>query len=749
MANNNRIKLLVQLQELFSDWHSWCDPMGEDKLTPWKDIQARFDDLIRGLYHDLKNIMGYDLLLLVKQNPRDGGVGSPLAQVFVQPGNLPSFKPERDFSEIFREAVLNNEILWADVTEKGDKRTSWGASFSSFGKFQPPLKNFGVMLYPLLMRGNRALLIAVSARNKTKPGDSRFSAEDRGNFEFVCQIIAPCLVTCAGLRNGDSQIWQNGMSMHPRDEKSISNTFLRRLIMLVLYVKIRRLSRLHLLLDILSHMEERELTGRELDFAFQALREQVIDDFKYIDDVASGENEIGISSEFIVKYFLLNFARALKRKPHLFQRLAIRERANLCVNFAKVVRFWRNRFDNPEKSRQSADEIEQTTNYFLAVAHLVSEYACLVEGVDRHFRIEDHLREMVASQAIFYATKKDYRDHFTHTLDVCFFGLYLLKEILSKENLFDSGERLVKNWLVSSLFHDVGYVLEVYNVITAETNYVECSDINAFRDSVESVIRKGLGKLNKGLLEGFASLNLELPALDNNKVSHGIISAAHVLNILKTMPAKNDDERQNLIKGYQSAIYAMAMHEHTGKEVLLGREPLAAILKLCDEVQDWERPRIDALPFRQQLLAAVKYGAPFAPATSTMMKNLTLEFKDKIIHITLDYSRVRDPDFYIIYSWLIKSYMLQGLDLQGIIDVEITFLSKPRAGEGDMDRFKAARRKCNIWDFDNWIDFVRDSYTKDQGQEKLTITLSKLHAEQPLRVKPNKHLEKLIKEWQD
>ncbi len=81
------------------------------------------------------------------------------------------------------------------------------------------------------------------------------------------------------------------------------------------------------------------------------------------------------------------------------------------------------------------------------------------------------------------------------------------------------------------------------------------------------------------------------------------------------------------------------------------------------------------------------------------------------LSITLDYRKVEDSDFFVIYSWLLKCHKFQGIVLKNALDIDITFLSKPRAKEGDMNRLKVARRKHRIWHFEDWMSLVTPEFS--------------------------------------
>jgi hypothetical protein len=474
------------------------------------------------------------------------------------------------------------------------------------------------------------------------------------------------------------------------------------------------------------------------------------------------EKELKISSLFLLSYFLSCFFMDIidkGRKDLCLKNYCCDEQIELYRHFANAIKFYLCNTDNQGVLYFDYKGEEKTgidhAIFFNAVCYLISEYAYLTAGVNRHLNIEDHLKRFISAQTVLYSLESSYRDHIFHMIDICLFGLFLLRNGFSKilnETSKMQEDDILKNWFIASLLHDVGYVLNIYSLIDEEVKYITSVEINTLKDKIKNATTEGIGLFTSNVLEKLKGINIEIEAGQLKRLDHGVVSALHVLNIL---------EKTSIDKEYLPAISAILMHNLTTKPIDIEKEPVAVLLSICDELQDWERPRVETLPFKERVFAAIRYGGRLSFERSSMMDVIKISLDSEInpycgeirllmnnkLEVILDYREVsKQKDFCIFYPWLLKSFKLQRLDLKGVFDVQITFLSEPRTKKGDLEQLKKNRRKERIWYLEKWLDMVRDdSNVLDDGKaEKVIIRVNNLYEHKTIPVNPEGYLAKLL-----
>ncbi len=258
-----------------------------------------------------------------------------------------------------------------------------------------------------------------------------------------------------------------------------------------------------------------------------------------------------ISSNFLLAYFLYFFIKELLENEELMSGFVPCEKLDLLTHLGTAIKFYLYR----DQEYQDQENTKNTKGEFLAfkkgevdiagftnsLCHLVGEYTHNVIGVERLFNIEGHLKNFVASQTVLYSLKSSYQEHFFHMIDICFLGLFLLKNKLKKKTLLKilsnrhlTEDYLLKNWFIVALFHDIGYVLDVYRYIHEEPEYIKSTAIDELRKEIKDATEKaidsenGFNKKAEKMLEEIG-IKINMPPKGLN---HGIVSVIHVLNII-------------------------------------------------------------------------------------------------------------------------------------------------------------------------------------------------------------------------
>ncbi len=488
-----------------------------------------------------------------------------------------------------------------------------------------------------------------------------------------------------------------------------------------------------------------------------------------------------ISSLFLRSFFLHLLIKDLLSNDTIMKSINPSEKLNFLRHFGTAIKFYLNQVqdvkdDNIKAFEKSELDLAGFTN---SICHLIGEYAHEVAGVERFFDIEGHLRNFIASQTVLYSLKSRYRDHIFHMIDICFFGLFLLKSKVGNKTLIDKisknkmeKTKILKNWFIASLLHDLGYVLNIYDYIHEEPSYISSDEINELKKRIHEATQKAIrgskddsedykGYIDKSL-KRLEELGVKVTKTDN--LNHGTASALHIANLIdKSLPDKerSNSHKEKLFKYYHPAISAMTKHDLEEENVNFKDEPVGFLLCLCDELQDWERPSLDILPFKEQIAAAIRFGTYFSIESSTILNVIRLKLKKDInpytdkgnlsdtnnLYFVLDYSpAVDEKDFNPFYSWLLKSYKLQRLNQQDILNINIEFITGVKRSLPEFSRLSLKRHKAKEWSFEDWIKLVKDSYRFDgREKERLVIRLKDLWKNMPIKKNPIKFLEEITK----
>ena len=219
------------------------------------------------------------------------------------------------------------------------------------------------------------------------------------------------------------------------------------------------------------------------------------------------------------------------------------------------------------------------------------------------------------------------RDHVVHALLTFILGIYI-----NEKFLFDQKECFVDTfqWKIASLFHDIGYPLEIANSICGQYKKTINSIITDITNNGNnnnpvniSISKRNINSLDKNkTCYGYIYECLRKWELDDTKIrkyventgrnDHGVISGITLLHIIDKMYSKhnpNREERDIYIDGdincnqkyflediipSCSAIFVHNLPEEcfTNKKILYNKAPLAFLLRLSDTLQEWERPSI-------------------------------------------------------------------------------------------------------------------------------------------------------------
>lgn len=210
------------------------------------------------------------------------------------------------------------------------------------------------------------------------------------------------------------------------------------------------------------------------------------------------------------------------------------------------------------------------------------------------------------------------RDHVIHALNTFLLGVYINnKYLLNPVDIFQ--------WKLTALFHDIAQPLEISqkiieryfkNVDRIKNNLGIASLNPTMKNPTMNIMPKNFEKLtnNKNAFDYIQTriddwglkVDVEKKYSDmspSNIICHGMISALTVLYLIDLMYQKNNPERKNNGSDWDqkyfetdvvsacSAIFVHNLGADAFKNINKTKAPLAYLLKLCDELQHWDRPK--------------------------------------------------------------------------------------------------------------------------------------------------------------
>ncbi len=225
---------------------------------------------------------------------------------------------------------------------------------------------------------------------------------------------------------------------------------------------------------------------------------------------------------------------------------------------------------------------------------------------------------------ILYLTEKRYRNHFEHQFNVGAFGWYLLDVEVEKgktlrERILEvfnfNGEewtdkQLNSSWWVASLLHDHAYPIAYLFGASFPMNEFLTDSSNKKRNSMDEIlqcynkvyrnvfatsfnalfVKSWENKVRDGLIDEIGdnlSILMNRHKIDwrkKNPYDHGILGAANIIARLKEEGFKRIDPVIN------EALVAIAFHnDETINNIRIDEHPIAFLLILCDQLQEWNR----------------------------------------------------------------------------------------------------------------------------------------------------------------
>ena len=406
-----------------------------------------------------------------------------------------------------------------------------------------------------------------------------------------------------------------------------------------------------------------------------------------------------------------------------------------------------------------------------SLIYLISEYAHKDGGLTRNADIHRSLRYMWSHQSILYTISESYRDHLHHVLETCLMGLFFLRldgqtpQQHGFFGIFDNKfheQQVIRNWIVTALFHDVGYGVEMLKRQIDHLSFFETEVVVNLRERINEQFDELEKKLcidSRNYLDQYLSQTKTETFKDLKRFDHGIISALQIVYLVE----KPDQEWW---QDMNMAIEAAALHNYSKAKIDHNKAPLAFLLFLCDHLQEWDRPYIEGEQMRYSLLVNLIRPNSKSCQNESMVKFLTLKgiylnnelnpisYKTiKKLTFVLHFASAEKQKYHPPLAWVGLCENFQRIDNCNL-PISIQFnhpvsSSKKRNSKNyqyDMDLFDDFldesgrsghdRELCGKKEKGNsvlreWIQTARDQsswfkYDKKKHEEQLTIELQKI-----------------------
>jgi len=345
-------------------------------------------------------------------------------------------------------------------------------------------------------------------------------------------------------------------------------------------------------------------------------------------------------------------------------------------------------------------------------------------------------------------------------IDVCLLGYLLLRcqiegrvnrefvDYLSKISGLDK-EKLLQNWFFAGLLHDLGRSMDVIS-----TEQPSLAKYSKCLSNLAEVMKKN----NKQEFENLSKkLVKEVPVkiTESEKwIDHGVCTWLIFRDIIQEM------ERPDLSDKYQHGLLACAQHNLPKEKISLLKQPISFLLRICDIIQDWGRPRIPSESMSIEFASAIRQEKPatFTMRRSTRKLVINGKFSSNSpsgilispnnLEITLNRESAEQGISEPAIAWIFICRDLKELDSGAFMDLKLTIespvsnaLQELQWESKELDALHDfLRDSADGHLLAKWLDAVRKSddsvpikyeFTSDE-REKFTVTLSKLYKSSPL-----------------
>lgn len=233
---------------------------------------------------------------------------------------------------------------------------------------------------------------------------------------------------------------------------------------------------------------------------------------------------------------------------------------------------------------------------------LVNNYAVIENGIFLEHsadgspkRIREHYKHQFRNAYLGLLLLNDF--HFDDCIMECVLDkkneyAYLILASLAEESDKKKGkllkEIIYKSFLVSALFHDIGYPLAYY-FRTAEEIHQFAPFFKIVNPAVKTVFAEIKALLHNSWL--FQTISHDEIRKKYEKNDHGCLSAiSFLMNFYFSGSIYSLDARkQCIVEMAAVSIYKHTNNCHKNNRMLFSQDPLSYFLRMCDDLQEWQR----------------------------------------------------------------------------------------------------------------------------------------------------------------
>ena len=323
---------------------------------------------------------------------------------------------------------------------------------------------------------------------------------------------------------------------------------------------------------------------------------------------------------------------------------------------------------------------------------LIAEFGYVVLGVDRDLRIYEHFRRAAQHEVLLYHSRTEYRDHLFHAVETFLVGYALLRGNRSPvESIFSANgnspgdTETLREWFLAALFHDFGYVMELVPLVTEIAQQFPIDGIREMVPELKNQWDDKITELNR-IVKEQQGLKSEI---GKKRTDHGVFSYLHLRSeLLRLDPLARKELslsgppskwKSKHCKRHAKALSAILKHNLSREPVNVRKEPLSALLILCDELQEWRRPRYNMWELTQSAMASI-HNRELGNATirrvceTVIFENCScndgrIDFPSKDFKIILRYADQNLNRFDPVIRLLYKVYNLERIEALKTIGV--------------------------------------------------------------------------------
>jgi hypothetical protein len=342
-----------------------------------------------------------------------------------------------------------------------------------------------------------------------------------------------------------------------------------------------------------------------------------------------------------------------------------------------------------------------------AMAWVIAQYSYQVLKIDPRLHLASHLAHGARGEPSLHMMREFYRDHFFHTIEVCFLG-HLLAHARSTEGkgLFILTPSMLRQWYVTALLHDIGYAVDVSASLKEWLDFFVSSTFEALADGIEAAL------VSMGDLDSFSGFvdRLGLGAVRSPHRDHGVVGARH-------LEALTDEARQQgNLHQVARAVEAIAKHNSHDVHVrFTASSPLTALLILCDTLQAWRRPQFPHFSKAPAWMMAAMIAGRGSDALPTpqgasltsslriaeVRGQLSVTYEDPLV-LRLEFGPEVNRDSFVFNIWLDAVRNLQRVDFSELpSDVLVQLVTPAYSQQGavfrrHMDRLRDAASETHM-----------------------------------------------------